>query len=100
MPVVEQARNSRDSDRSIGPPDGVGAGGANCREFGIRSHIRSVLPAALAFGSVGPLDSYLEGAGVVVQSYLRNDKEGRQVVAVLIEQRIQLAVGGNIYPGL
>src|SRR5262245_10268938 len=72
-------------------------GGERCA----RAHISGVLPAALALGSGSAFHAHREVLAWLasIQGYLGNDEQRRQVASVLLEQRIYIAIGGEVHPG-
>src|SRR5262245_752413 len=60
--------------------DRLGAGAADRREIGIRSHIGRILPATLAFQARGTLHlhRHLAAGRALIERYLRNNEQSRQ----------------------
>src|ERR1700761_1286434 len=90
-------------DRSgifLAVPDRAGASRTDCREFGGRTDVISVLPAALALRTRCPIDRDAHALGrMVAQLDLGNDKESRQLLRIFGQQRVELAVGRKLHAG-
>ena len=76
--------------------DGLGAGAADGGEAGVGAGVGCVLPAALALLAGGAFHLDSQGVGVA-ESDFGDDEQGGQFAGVLLEQRVEIAIGRETY---
>src|ERR1035437_8271854 len=78
--------------------DDLGARTADGGKPGVEADVGRVLPATLALAAGGAFHLDAQGVGVAERD-LGNDEQGRQFAGVLLEQRVEIAVGRKKYAG-